>query len=282
MTNAIYDYAFVKALREVPWTEWMENEDRPFGCRLEYLEKFDEWIHSTELNTVRGLERFSERHLINGTTQTFDEAYFTYKERRLRIFRGEYAYHSRIVRTVFLDTPLEKNDWVIISLPFCTTGDKHDMMDEILDQALLLDVPVIVDCAYFGTCHSVEFDFNHPAITSVSFSLTKGLGLGDIRSGIRYSNIVDDNPICQQNRYDHTILGAAKIGIHMMERFSPDFIPAKYREAQESACADIGLTPTKCMHLALGNFNEHPDYQIDGKYARFGIRNLVKKRFRRI
>ena len=96
-TNSVYDYQFVKALESLPMAEWM-SKSPPFDCRLEYLEKIDSLINTSKLNTVKGLDQFKARHLINGTTQTFDEAYFTHKNKRFRIFRGEYAYHKRIVR----------------------------------------------------------------------------------------------------------------------------------------------------------------------------------------
>lgn len=278
-TNAVFDPAFTKALKQVPWAEWLEKSP-PFDCRKEYLQTLHEWIQASRLNSVRGLERFSERDLTIGTTQSFDEFYYRYADRRLRFFRGEYAYHRRIVKTwSFLeDAPLSDRDYLIISWPFCSTGAKHPRMDEILHQARQLRIPVLIDGAYFGTCQGLDFDFAHPAIEAVCFSISKSLGLGDIRSGIRYSFYTDDLPIRQQNRFNHTILADAKIGLYMMEKFSADYIPMQYREAQESVCREARLSPTPCMHLALGEESIWSDYKIDETYNRVGIRELVKAR----
>lgn len=276
---AVYDPLFTKALREIPWADW-HSENRPFYCREAYLEKFRAWIASTRLNRITGLDRFRTAHLINGTTQSFDEAYFRHRDKRLRFFRGEYAYHRRILGTApFLDNaPLAAGDYVIISAPFCSTGSMHPEFYSMLAQAEKLHVPVMVDCAYFGTCADFSLDLSSPAIESVSFSLTKGLGLGDIRSGVRFSNIQDQNPIAQQNTYDHSVLGAARIGLHMMNQFGPDHIPERFFEAQRSACRDLGITPSPCMHLALGGA-EWNHFRVDDKYNTLGIRELVKARF---
>ncbi len=278
-TQAVYDYQFVLRLKEAPISDWMSCSP-PFSCKDEYLEKIDNLIHTSKLNTVKGLQRFSSRHLINGTTQSFDEAYHRYSKKRLRIFRGEYAYHKRVNPDyVYLeDEPLKENDFVIISFPFCSTGDKHELLEKTLNEAGRLNVPVEIDCAYFGTCHSIEFDFTHDAIKAVSFSLSKGMGMGDIRSGIRYSFYDDDYPIAQQNNYNHTVLLAAKMGIHMMDKFNFDYIPNTYREAQKSVCSELGVTATKCMHLAIGDKESFLDYLVDDKYYRLGIREAVKKR----
>jgi hypothetical protein len=276
---AVYDGLFFRALKEMPWNQWFREEERPLYCRDQYLEKITHWILSSRLNRISGLERFPRRDLINGTTQTFDDAYFRHRNKRLRIFRGEYAYHRRVFANwKFLeDETLDKNDFVILSQPFCSSGDTHPHMDQLLREADRLGVPVILDCAYFGTCAEIDFRFEAECIESVSFSLTKGLGLGDIRSGIRFSNLQETGPIQQQNDYHHTVLAAARIGIYMMELFSSDHVPAKYKSAQLSICKDLQVQPTNCMHLALGG-KGWESFNVDDRFCTLGIRDLVKQR----
>ena len=277
-TAAVYDNHFNELMRALPWTKWFESQD-PLKCRQEYLDTYWQYLSAMRLNSISGLGRFSQRHLINGTTQTFDEAYHRHAKRRLRLFKGEYAYHKRIVPDfVFVeDAPIAADDYLIVSVPHCTTGDLLPTFYATLDACVDAGVPVIVDCAYIGTSTGVSFSVEHPAIESVSFSLTKGTGLGHVRSGIRFSNIDDNYPIAQQNRYDHTVLGAAKIGIHFMQNLkTPDYIPNRYREHQLSACRDLGLQATPCMHIALGDAS-WDKYIVDG-YHRVGIRDLVKAR----
>jgi hypothetical protein len=278
-TFSVYDGLFFRALKEMPWNEWFRADEKPLNCKDRYLEKIYQWIVGTKLNTIKGLDRFERRDLINGTTQSFDDAYFRHKNRRLRFFRGEYAYHRRVFTNYcFLeDGPLLENDFVIISVPFCSTGELHPEYLSTLEAAKKVNAPVIVECAYFGTCQDIEFDFTNPIIESVSFSLTKGLGLGDIRSGIRFSNLFEASPINQQNDFHHTVLAAARIGIYMMEKFSADHIPTKYRESQVSVCRDLDIRPTNCMHLALGG-DDWGSFRIDDRYNTLGIRQLVKMR----
>jgi hypothetical protein len=281
-TNAIYDFAFIKTLKALPWDSWFED-DKGVRCQEDFKAKFWQWVHSSKLNKVIGLERFRRVDFINGTTQAFDETYLRYADRRLRVFRGEYAYHRRVFKNwKFLgDGELQEKDFVIISAPFCTTGDIHPEMEALLKDCLSLSVPVLVDCAYFGTCENVHIDVQHPAIEQVCFSLSKGIGLGDFRVGVRYSNFDDHYPICQQNNYQHLVHATAKVGLHMMENFGPDFIPEKYSQTQKEVCGEIGLKPTKCMHLALGDGSEKwRDFQVDDIYQRVGIRQLIKGRFK--
>lgn len=280
-TFAIFDYDFIKALQKMPLHEWLAVP-APFRCREEYLEFYCHWIQSSRLNSIKGLESFPRRDLINGTTQTFDEAYMKYAHRRLRLFRGEYRYHTRCVPSwqFIEDEPLAINDYVIVSAPFCSTGDVHPQMLELLETCSRLHIPVILDCAYFGTCADFHLDVNHPAIESVSFSLSKGTGMGDVRSGIRFSHLNDNFPICQQNNYNHTVLFAAKVGLYMMQTFSPDFIPERYQSVQKAVCKKLEITPTKCMHLALGD-STWSEFRVDDKYNRIGLRELVRTEYKK-
>jgi hypothetical protein len=279
-TNAVYDPEFTRALAAIPWADWLA-QPAPFRCREAYLARFYDWILSSKLNAVKGLASYPVRHLTNGTTQSFDEFYFKHSEKRLRLWRGEYAYHRRVrPDAVFVeDEPLRSGDCIIVSVPFCSTGGEPPDFHVKLDECASLKIPVLLDCAYFGTCAGLDLAVDHPAIEAVCFSLTKGLGLGDIRSGVRFGKDEDDLPIAQQNRYDHTVLAAARIGLYMMERFSPDFIPGKYRSWQEEMCRRAQVEATPCMHLALGG-NQWNDYLIDGIYRRVGIRELLKARRR--
>ena len=283
--NAIYDPEFQKHLANAPWKEWLSKPGY-FEVKEEYLRKIHAWIHSTKLNQVKGLKRFAHRDMIQGTTQAFDEAYYRYSKRRLRMLRGEYAYHRRIVKDfAFIDDengnyiPLEENDWVITSYPFCGNGSVPPYFDMIQQDCLDKNVPLLLDCAWFGTCEEIIIDVNHPSITEVCFSLTKGIGLGNIRSGIRYSNYEDNLPIRQQNNYNHLPLGAAQIGIWQMEKFGPDFIPDKYFDMQNHICDIHGLKRTNCMMIAMldEEHKEYDHYLIDGVYSKVGIREAIKR-----
>lgn len=287
--SSLYDYEFQKHLAKAPWSEWL-SQSGYFEIKDEYIDKIHKWIHSSKLNEVKGLERFKYRDMIHGTTQAFDESYYRNANKRLRILRGEYAYHKRVVKDFqFLDDeqgnfiPIEKGDWVIVSYPFCGNGGIPPHFDQIQNQCLELDVPILLDCAWYGTCRDLIFDVSHPAITEVCFSLTKGIGLGNIRSGIRYSNHDDNLPIRQQNNYNHLPLGAGQIGLWQMQKFSPDHVQDKYFSVYRHICETMNILPTHCIHIGMLD-KEHAEYDYyltDKVYSRIGMRNAVKQFYKK-
>ena len=231
--------------------------------------------------------------IIVGTTQSFDESYFRYHNRRLRLFRGEYAYHRRCYKNhLWLDQPktgcfsgewaepLDSNDWIIVSHPFCGTGDEHPKLKELLGQCETKHIPVVLDCAWFGTCFNLCFDFDHPAITEISFSLSKGIGLGYMRTGLRFSNYppLENMPIAQQNSYKHLALSNCQIGIWQMKQFDPDWQARKYLKWYQQLCRKYNMLETKCLHISrLSLYNKYrDDFLIDESYAKVGVREALK------
>lgn len=265
---SLYDPEFQKNFYNAPWKEWLSKPGY-FEVYDEYVEKFEKWILSSKNNSFQGLKNFKYIDVTVGTTQTFDEAYLRYSNRQLRTFSAEYKYHSRNVNVKVLDTetdyiPLEKDDWVIVSLPFSGIGNKHKFFDTLLLDAEIKNVPIIIDCAWFGTCYNVNFNFDSSNIVAVTFSLSKGIGMGNMRTGIRYSNYTDGY-IRQQNNFKHLVFSNMQIGLWQMEKFNPDFITNKYLSYYKKMCLDYGFDETNCMHVAF--------YQD----KLLGVRNLVKE-----
>ena len=286
--NSLYNGEFISYLLEKNFfVEAMQQELR---CEQKFVDYYPDWIQSSELNTVKGLDKFSFRFPSVGVTQSLDEFHYFILEQglRLRMFRGEYPYnrdvHPWSYDDFIDDKPLEKNDAVIISCPFSGTGAKHDKMESMLDEAYELRVPVFVDMAWFGTCKDIDIDLSHPAIEEVAFSTTKGLCTGDYRSGIRFSHhgIIDytlpkrKDRLALQSDWSHGCHLNTRIGLELMAHFSPDHQWNKYHKAQNEVCESYGLTPSNCVHIALGD-DQWKQFHRDKTYNRVNIAKVVKR-----
>ena len=286
--NSLYNGEFISYLLEKNFfVEAMQQELR---CEQKFVDYYPDWIQSSELNTVKGLDKFSFRFPSVGVTQSLDEFHYFILEQglRLRMFRGEYPYnrdvHPWSYDDFIDDKPLEKNDAVIISCPFSGTGAKHDKMESMLDEAYELRIPVFVDMAWFGTCKDINIDLSHPAIEEVAFSTTKGLCTGDYRSGIRFSHhgIIDytlpkrKDRLALQSDWSHGCHLNTRIGLELMAHFSPDHQWNKYHKAQNEVCESYGLTPSNCVHIALGD-DQWKQFHRDKTYNRVNIAKVVKR-----
>lgn len=224
-----------------------------------FLDTYRSWIESNLSNTIKGLELFPYACYSQATTESFDKFYLKNSQRRFRCFRAEYMYHILTWRNCFPnwkrleDGPLESNDAVVISYPFSDTGNKHPMMDSVLQQASELGVPVLVDMAYFGLCSGLEFDLSWPCITDVTFSMSKSFPVANARIGMRLTKVDDDDPLFVVNKTRYINRLGVALGLIMLEKFSSDYIPLKYRALQHQWCNELGADPSPTVIFGLGH-----------------------------
>jgi len=270
---AIQDKDVIEFMKSVPVTNslWEENVTKQF-CD-EYLK----WINSSKNNLVRGLDNFQYAVYSNGTSQAFDMFYVKNKDRRFRCFRGEYIYHQLAWRNnwpnwCFIeDSPLEENDAVVISLPFSDTGDKHDQMEFLMHSCNTMKIPVLVDCAYFGICHDIDFNFRHKCITDIAFSLSKTFPVAHARIGIRLTKDDDDDLMHVYNKINYNNRIGATIGLSLIKEFGPDYIYEKYKQQQIRLCIENLVVPSKCVIFGIDYDNQYSEYNRGSYTNRLGF-----------
>lgn len=223
-----------------------------------FCDSYLEWIMSGKLNSFVGLDLFEYRCYSNGTTESFDKFYMKNNNRRFRCFKGEYMYHQLAWRNCWPnwkfieDEELDKNDAVVISIPFADTGNKHQHHERVLRQCDELGIPVLIDCAYFGICSNIEFDLSHRSITDVVFSLSKTFPIAHARIGMRLTRVDDDDPLFVLNKNGYVNRLGAFIGSKFISKFSPDFIPERYREKQLAFCEYLKVEPSSTVLFGIG------------------------------
>jgi hypothetical protein len=241
----------------------------------EFLYAYDKWIRSTESNTIIGLDQYQYRCYSNGTTEAFDKFYLRNHTRRFRCFRGEYMYHKLAWRAGYEwawidEDDIKSNDAVIISLPFADTGDKHINYHSLMKTCNELGVPVLVDCAYFGICRNIEFDFAYNCITDITFSLSKSFPVAYARIGMRYTRVDDDDTMFVYHKINYNNKIGAALGLKFLEKFSPDYIPSKYLQRQLDICDTLQVQPSKTVLFGIGG-SEWSQYNRGGSTNRLSF-----------
>jgi hypothetical protein len=234
--------------------------------KQKFLNLYRHWIQTSTLNTISGLEYFPVAGFSAGTTEAFDKFYLKNLHRRIRYFRGEYMYHQVAGRQYFKeakfveDDILTSNDVLIVSLPFSDTGNTHPDMEETLKKCSQLGIPVLLDCAYFGICSGIDFNFNHDCITDITFSLSKVFPVPHLRIGMRLTRYDDDDALLVMNKTDYVNRLSCSVGVKLLENFSPDTIYHRYHTAQVELCNKLNVIPSKCVIFGIDEFNAYPQY----------------------
>ena len=211
----------------------------------------EQWLLRSPFNNFTGLDSFLRKDIINGCTQFIDNLYM---QGPVQVLRNDYKYHERLglayvkdVGSLIPDVPL------ILAMPFPSIGAPHQDMEEILNECLVKKIKVHIDGAWTTCCRNIIFDYGHPAISSVGISLSKGLGLGWNRVGLRWTKDTKADSISIMNDFNMNCRVLAKIGLHFIRKFPSDYLWTTYGHLNRQVCDDFDLTQTNSIYLALQN-----------------------------
>lgn len=210
------------------------------------------WVTAHQHVKYLNLDSLPYVDAILGTTHQLDELHQLYGK-HIATYIGEYKYHRRLtdftVKQITHYSELVPGDVFVVSYPSCITTGYHDDFDDLLSHCLKNDIPVHIDGAWFGQCRNFVFDVSHPAIHSVSTSLSKALGMGSQRIGIRYTRKRPIGPISIMNDFNYCNVSDMWIGVEMMKHFGADFWWNNYADLYTRVCTDFNLKETNSIHL---------------------------------
>jgi hypothetical protein len=219
----------------------------------QFKDETEKWILASTLNNVTGLETFYRKDVCIGCTQFIDTIY---TKGPVQVISGDYRYHQRLglakINNIGTLTP---NMPLIIAMPFPSTGSPHNSMDKVLQEAIEKNIPVHIDAAWLTCCRDINFNFDHPAIRSVAVSLSKGLGLGWNRIGVRWTKDLDPDAITIMNDFKMNNRALTMIGLHFIRQLPTDYLWNKYGDVYYKICKDFNLEPTNAIYLALRDGN---------------------------
>lgn len=211
----------------------------------------EHWLFSSKLNNLRGIETFSRKDIIIGCTQFIDNLYM---QGPVQVLNNDYRYHQRLGLAYTKDVgSLIPGIPLVIAMPFPSIGAPHQCMEEILHECKIKNIDVHIDGAWISCCRDVDFDFNNDVIKSVGISLSKGLGLGWNRIGLRWTKNTKPDAITIMNDFNMNNRALAMIGLHFIRNIEPDYLWNTHGRNYNRVCQDFDLTPTKSIYLALRN-----------------------------
>lgn len=255
----------------------------------EFVNAHVDWIRSGTKNKIMGLDALKHKTIIHGCSEALTDYHWAFRNHRLRLFTKEYAYNVMSADNfTFMDEDeLREGDALIVSLPFSGFGDEHPEYRETMEICTKKNIPVLVDCCYYGMCQDIEFKLDYPCIEAACFSLSKAFASGNFRVGTLFSKNDAPSHLASLHKWGHTPQLAEKIALELMKDYGPDFIATKYRSTQVELCNEYGIDVTNTMILGLGDYPYKPDwpekvarFDYKGKTIwRWGLRDVLKERY---
>lgn len=270
--KAVFDYDVRKYISDAPYKDWY-SDNSIFLSKEKYKTQYKAWLLNSKNSKIIGLDKFNNIDFTFGVTQSIDDLLLKHKTNRLRIFEYEYHYSRKLHENyeTIVNNDIETGDWVLISLPFCFHGKSIDNLNELYDICYKKNVPVYIDAAFYALSFDFTLDLSHPAIKEVYFSLSKNLGLGFLRTGIRFSNESYYGPIAMQNQYNYSNLAFIELGSYVIDKFDIDYIVKKYYPHYRKFCQDQGFEETNCIHIALSRTKIGSDFLTLNDKTKVGL-----------
>lgn len=261
----LYTSAFHNLYKTLHVEPYVNNSN----LRQDFLRTYDQWLHASHLNQLIGLEAYADRDVIVGVTHSLDDLHFCYKE-RIVVLADEYKYHHRINPLIKVKEwpDIEASDVLILSYPFSHTGRAPVDYEKIVQHAERVGFDIHIDAAWFGCSRDLKIDLSSHRIKTASFSLSKSLGMGRHRIGVRYARQRHVGPVsvCNDFKYDHDSL--MWLGIRFMETFGADYLQKEFYELYKTACKEYGFIETNTIYLA-----EDPNAE---PVKRVGLRGVLR------
>jgi hypothetical protein len=236
-----------------------------------FEDNFVSWIKQGTNFKLNNLELFKNIGFSAGTQESFLNYYLMNKNKRLRVFRGDYWWHMDIwekanINWAYIeDDDIRTSDACICSYPFALIGDKHQHFDWLVDECNKKNVSLLVDFIYLpNSIDCVDIDLSAPCIKEITFSFSKTFPVQCAKIAVRLLKDKPNDPMQMSN--DENICNRLSAGLaySIIQKFPIDFMVTKYQEKQKFWCNYLGLQPTKVVHFGLG-----------GDYTTFGRSNAV-------
>lgn len=280
-SRAIADKKLIQTLHSLPLIHEIIYDS---NLLLNFENAFSPWLLAHKTNSIKGLEEF-EPDISQGSTQAFDSFFLKHFQREICFFQGEYLYHilscQRLNRPWSMITDfnqITEKMALVISVPFCDTGNVPNQFKKILDHCDQLGVPVLLDCSYFTIANKIHLDLRHECIDTIAFSLSKTFPVAHARVGMRYTRIgwQDGQKLHKNINYNNRL--TACVGLHLIQQYTSDYISVKYKPHYDYLVNLLGLSSSDTVIFANGN-SDWQDYGRKVLIKSYGL-NLDHKLFR--
>ena len=253
------------SIKDPEVTEFVQNQNinrhlvNPWVVQ-EFEQQFKSWISSGTRYRLHNFDLFRYTGFSAGSQESFINLYLVNKDRRFRIFKGDYWWHIDIWNSVGIswafieDDDLKPNDICICSYPFALTGDKHQNFDWLVDECNRVGIKLLVDFIYLpNSNNAVDIDLSAECIEQITFSLSKTFPVQCAKIAVRMCKNKPSDPLQISNDENICNRLGAGLALDIINAFPVDYNVTKYQDQQQYWCNKLGLIATKVVHFGRGD-----------------------------
>jgi hypothetical protein len=225
----------------------------------EFESAFPSWIKQGTRYRLDNFDLFKYVGFSAGTQESFINFYLFNKEKRFRVFRGDYWWHMDIwskcgINWAYIeDDDLHAGDICICSYPFALTGDKHTDLDWLVNECNSKGIKLLLDFIYLpNSNNAVDIDLSADCIDQITFSFSKTFPVQCAKIAVRMCKTKPQDPMQMSNDENICNRLSAGLALDIIQQFPVDYNVTKYLNQQTYWCQKLGLKQTKVVHFGLG------------------------------
>ena len=277
--NAIKDQCVIEYMRSININHCLQ---KPTTVD-EFQDYFVYWLNNGSYYNLQNIELFTHKTFSSGSQESFLNFYIMNKNKRFRVFRGDYWWHMEIWDALGLnwcyieEDDITNGDICLLSYPFAHTGDKHAYTDELINTCNRLGIELLIDFIYLpNSINCVDIDLSAECINTITFSLSKTFPVQTAKIALRLSKHDINDPMSISHKENISNRLSAALGLAVIKKFDIDYNVNKYVDRQQNWCKILGLQPTKVVHFAIGE-----DYTSFGRQDKlwFSEYNIQHNRY---
>jgi hypothetical protein len=229
-----------------------------------------QFFQSSARNSLSGLDEFASADITMGCNHFIDNLIMKQGLAGLQILEHDYSYYSRLNPGIIYCKSgyLVPKIPLLIAAPFPGYLDLHPNWEQLLDECFVKEIPVHIDACWLGSANDVHINLSNPCIKSIAVSLSKGVGMGWNRVGLRWSREEDPtDSITIYNQHDMIPESLVRNGLLAIDEFDIDYLWDTYGDKHRAICRELYLRPSKIIHAC---------FSID-RSKLYGLRTLLEK-----
>jgi hypothetical protein len=228
----------------------LDSDGNPFE---RFCIRASDYLTSSKRNQLLNIDQMPHIDIIIGCQHFIDNLLLKYGLSNLQILEYDYKYYNRLNSNIIYALPgkLVPGIPLLIAAPFPGYLDLHPQWNDIIDECNNKSIDVHVDGAWLGAATDITINLAEPCIKTFAQSLSKGLGLGWNRIGLRWSKQYDpSDSISILNQFNMIPQLLVRVGLSAMNQIPVDYLWNSYEEKYFDICKSLKLRPTKIIHAA--------------------------------
>jgi hypothetical protein len=247
----IFDKKFQDLRTNIISGIWLDTQNDP---ESRFISKATNYFTSSKRNQLHNIHLMPYIDIVMGCNHFIDNIIMKHTIDGIQVVEHDYKYYSRLKPDIAFSQigNLESGKPLLVAAPIPGYLNMHPQWHDLLDECTQKHIQVHIDACWLGSATNITIDLAPPCIASMATSLSKGLGMGWNRIGIRWSRHLDvTDSVYLYNKFRMIPEALIRNALVALEHIPIDYLWDTYEPQYQDICRALYLRPSNIIHAAF-------------------------------